>query len=329
MPIAGSTISLLMLSFDRYATVRHPRPGQLNQRRLLPFFLTFVTWIGAIVVCIPVWFTFEIDQIQVPLHNITNHNKKCLPVSALPSSNSLNITQSIQLNICSAYYKSNETQIIFILWYCTLVFIVPGIGVLLSYLGVRQKLCALSLTARAAHGELPLPMPLLRRPTNMIIVTGLANANKLNHPDSSEDELSQNRRGFKNIKQLSHGSKYYPRRDKESHENIEKSSSDLPLPQTSTLRSRRRLANILVVSAFVFIGCWTPHLVCYVMQELLFDTSFCHKSHTEFFLLLGYAHSAVSPVIYWILNHSPVAKTCCSSCIRISSNKKILKPRFR
>uniref|UniRef100_A0A1B0CHF6 Uncharacterized protein n=1 Tax=Lutzomyia longipalpis TaxID=7200 RepID=A0A1B0CHF6_LUTLO len=38
------------------------------------------------------------------------------------------------------------------------------------------KLCALSLTARAAHGELPLPMPILRRPTHMIIVTGMAPA---------------------------------------------------------------------------------------------------------------------------------------------------------
>lgn len=58
-------------------------------------------------------------------------------------------------------------------------------------IGVRRKLCALSLTARAQHGELPLPMPtILRRPTHMILVTGMT-ANGLNNmpdmPDSSQD----------------------------------------------------------------------------------------------------------------------------------------------
>lgn len=60
-----------------------------------------------------------------------------------------------------------------------------------SSTGVRKKLCALSLTARAAHGELPLPMPtILRRPTHMIIVTGMAN-NTLNvNNDSSDEEFA-------------------------------------------------------------------------------------------------------------------------------------------
>ena len=56
-------------------------------------------------------------------------------------------------------------------------------------LGVRRKLCALSLTARAQHGELPLPMPtILRRQTHMILVTGMT-PNGLNvQQESSHDE---------------------------------------------------------------------------------------------------------------------------------------------
>lgn len=51
--------------------------------------------------------------------------------------------------------------------------------------GVRRKLCALSLTARAQHGELPLPMPtILRRSTHMILVTGMT-PNGLNVQESS------------------------------------------------------------------------------------------------------------------------------------------------
>lgn len=54
------------------------------------------------------------------------------------------------------------------------VHIIPACAVLISHIGVHAKLTALSLTARAKHGELPLPMPLLRRPTHVIIVAGIS-----------------------------------------------------------------------------------------------------------------------------------------------------------
>lgn len=55
-----------------------------------------------------------------------------------------------------------------------IVHIIPALAVFISHCGVHAKLTALSLTARAKHGELPLPMPLLRRPTHVIIVAGIA-----------------------------------------------------------------------------------------------------------------------------------------------------------
>nr|CAI5859071.1 unnamed protein product [Callosobruchus analis] len=55
----------------------------------------------------------------------------------------------------------------------TLTHIIPACIVLMSHLGVHAKLTALSLTARAKHGELPLPIPLMRRPTHVIIVAGV------------------------------------------------------------------------------------------------------------------------------------------------------------
>lgn len=49
-------------------------------------------------------------------------------------------------------------------------------------------MCALSLSARAQHGELPLPMPtILRRPTHMILVTGMTGLNV--PPESSNDDF--------------------------------------------------------------------------------------------------------------------------------------------
>lgn len=68
---------------------------------------------------------------------------------------------------------------------------------ILHLTGVRRKLCALSLTARAQHGELPLPMPtILRRPTHMILVTGMT-ANGINVPNSSDDDFLSPQRSSK------------------------------------------------------------------------------------------------------------------------------------
>lgn len=55
------------------------------------------------------------------------------------------------------------------------VHVMPACTVIACHLGVHAKLTALSLTARAKHGELPLPMPLMRRPTHVIIVAGITN----------------------------------------------------------------------------------------------------------------------------------------------------------
>lgn len=69
-----------------------------------------------------------------------------------------------------------------------IVHIVPAGAVVASHLGVHAKLTALSLKARAKHGELPLPMPLMRRPTHVIIVAGIPNRHQPN-PQNANVEI--------------------------------------------------------------------------------------------------------------------------------------------
>lgn len=159
-----------MLSLDRYATVKHPRLSQLGQRRYLPIILAISAWISASIICIPILLAYG-NYSSSGVVGGSNKNKSSVTV------------------ICSADYGSRDLHIGFILVHTLLVFVVPGFGVLMNHMGVRKKLCALSLTARAAHGELPLPMPILRRPTHMIIVTGMANAARAAGVESSDDEL--------------------------------------------------------------------------------------------------------------------------------------------
>ena len=172
MPVAASTICFLMLSLDRYATVKHPRLAQLRQRRFIPAILASGAWISAGLFCIPILLAYKITTTTWELNNSTNSN------------GNTNATSTS----CQPDYGSAELQISFIVLHTLFVFIIPAFGVILNHLGVRRKLCALSLTARAAHGELPLPMPILRRPTHMIIVTGMANAARGVVGECSDDE---------------------------------------------------------------------------------------------------------------------------------------------
>lgn len=167
--MAASTISLFMLSLDRYATVKHPRLAQLRQQRFLPSVLATGAWISAALLSIPILLSYTV------VTTVNHENQR-------------------YRSYCRPEYGSDELRISFIVIYIIVVFILPGMGVLLSHLGVRKKLCALSLTARAAHGELPLPMPILRRPTHMIIVTGMANGARgvVDDNDSSDDGKPMN-----------------------------------------------------------------------------------------------------------------------------------------
>lgn len=93
--------------------------------------------------------------------------------------------------------------------------------------------------------------------------------------------------------------------------------SELPLPQTSTLRSRRRLANMLVAGSLVFVLCWTPHVICLVCSK--FSTSeWCSKTVSDYYLLLGKCSSS-SPTSssssrLWNANNIPESTRYDATC---------------
>lgn len=171
MPVAASTLSLLMLSLDRYATVKHSRLAQIRQHRYLHTILSLFCWFLAFLLNIPIIFYHDSKEVVNGTDTVSSNDTTVL--YALPTST----LQDIYID-CRSDYEYNESDTYFISTHTLFVFIVPAIGIFLNHYGVRRKLCALSLTARAAHGELPLPMPIMRRPTHMIIVTGLPNANR-------------------------------------------------------------------------------------------------------------------------------------------------------
>lgn len=195
MPVAASTISFFMLSLDRYATVRHPCLSQLRQRRYLHVSLALFSWIVSSVLSAPFLYTYNIIA-KSAITNLDDSNQYAAsPEIFLGSNENAKLEQSLHTTTalpnvrisCTSEHGSSTFFISFIIFHTFAVFIIPGFGVLLNHYGVRQKLCALSLTARAAHGELPLPMPILRRQTHMVIVAGIANAQQTGRCPATDD----------------------------------------------------------------------------------------------------------------------------------------------
>lgn len=63
----------------------------------------------------------------------------------------------------------------FVLSHVTLVYLVPGLTVAACHHAVGHKLYAASLSAAAAAGDIPLPMPILGTRKEVIIVASVQN----------------------------------------------------------------------------------------------------------------------------------------------------------
>ncbi|KAM7352226.1 uncharacterized protein ACRADG_004855 isoform 1-T2 [Cochliomyia hominivorax] len=370
-PVAASTLSFFLLSLDRYATVKHPRLAQLRQRRYLHVSLAVFSWLTSAIVSVPFLFIYKIVAKTVVMKNASVATTTTIKTSSTPislSSPSSSSTTTLMAattttatispsadfpNVsisCHSDPGANPVFVVFILIHTFIVFILPGLGVLLNHYGVRRKLCALSLTARAAHGELPLPMPILRRQTHMVIVTGIANAHQAGCGGTTDDTSNGGDIQMHNLNPRSvHGNRNVilsknpisPRAMREIREHSQRqriaraaqrgrkvATPGIPLPQTSTLRSRRHLANMLIGSAIIFIACWAPHVFC-VIYKIMGYKEYCKKSSRYFNLLLGYMYSALSPIIYWALNHNSLRQSPCAPIIRLRAMQKFLRTRFR
>ncbi|XP_032529314.2 galanin receptor type 3 [Danaus plexippus] len=162
--------------------------------------------------------------------------------------------------------------------HAVITYCIPVVAVTRCHWAVRVKLTALSLTARAAHGELPLPVPLMRRPTHVIIVAGVG-------PRERRDAVDVGDIRAKKLQPSLLG----------------------PQPQTSTLRSRRRLGNVLLAIAAIFAACWCPYAAIVIFSAFGFNTPIVLAQYA---LLCGYAHSALNAAAYWVLNRHALTAAC-------------------
>ncbi|XP_030756499.1 uncharacterized protein LOC115882525 isoform X2 [Sitophilus oryzae] len=143
-----------------------------------------------------------------------------------------------------------------------LVNVLPIFTVLVSHIFLHSNLTAVSLTARARHGELPLPMPILQRKkpqeikTHVIIVAGMS-----------------------------------------KHEELEESDSTTATENTvpSNLKNRKRLGCFMLLIAVCFFLLWAPFTACQLFS-IIFEGGMDDEV-LELMKSIAFLHSGLSPLL--------------------------------
>ncbi|KAG8274484.1 hypothetical protein J6590_106864, partial [Homalodisca vitripennis] len=141
VPVAASTWSLMMLSLDRYTSIQHPRMlTRFRQRRHLSLLMIVAVWCVSLAVCSPLLYC-----------------------------------RTLVGESCEEVWEDPTLWTCWVVGHVILVYLVPGLTVAACHHSVGHKLYAASLSAAAANGDIPLPMPILGRPKEVIIVASVQN----------------------------------------------------------------------------------------------------------------------------------------------------------
>ncbi|XP_075214940.1 cholecystokinin receptor type A [Lycorma delicatula] len=292
VPVAASTLSLMMLSLDRYASIEHPHLlSQLRQNRSLHIYMNMIVWFLALLAYSPLLYS-----------------------RSLVSSN----------QHCEEIWPSYTMRVSFTLCQVIVVYLVPGLTVAACHHAVGHKLYAASLVAAAANGDIPLPMPILGRPKEVIIVASVQHdvPSKVIHfrnKDDSDEEGAGGGGGGNDVTDFRRGKgSRQQQRNKlqqkttRTQATINRVPSKPPLTKQmsrQSLHSRRRLANMLVALVVVFATCWLPYVILKVYSIDPDANVNLIQNLLPFCLLLGHTHSAINPIVYWFLNRQSINLT--------------------
>ncbi|XP_049961703.1 uncharacterized protein LOC126481790 [Schistocerca serialis cubense] len=195
------------------------------------------------------------------------------------------------------------------------------------------RVAAAAWLAAAARGEVPLPMPLLCRPRHVIIVASVANDapskvipfvrgdTMMRRVAGDDSDSEDDSRIQADLADLRRSSRRRGRdgggggRGGQGHNHSASPSGPARRPmrpppllaRPQSLRSRRRLARMLAAQLALFAGCWLPHAAAAAVAAAQLGTPGVAAGAARRLLLLGHAHSAAAPLLYWALNRRALA----------------------
>lgn len=321
VPVAASTLSLMMLSLDRYAAIRHPGRLFWRQRQLAASkAIIFLVWVAAALVSGPIVYV-----------------RRVLVTEEVP--------------LCLEEWSSDALKLTYSFSYLLVVYVIPCLTVAVCHVSVGYKLCSANLVAAQERSR----MQQMIRPKQVIIVAQDqatdTRARKIipydadNRQDSDDDQdgflqmqiqadldtlkrtaAKANRkaktrpgvlgarrprppvlRATRHERSIIRAHRKLRRRQQVQVQQLQLQQQHRPsLLKTysnQSFRSRRRLANLLVILVVVFVACWLPFIAVSLWEDLCPDSDTA-SALLPFALFLGHAHSAINPLVYWLLNRS-------------------------
>jgi hypothetical protein len=134
-----------MLSFHRFAAVKHPRLAQLSQRQFLPCLLATSAWFSAALLSVPTILAYNVtiypnsSSSLPPTSSLLTKHPSTIASSLIKRDilyNDFNNSQQIQI-VCRANFGSEELRISYIILFTLLVFVIPTFGVIMNHLGKK------------------------------------------------------------------------------------------------------------------------------------------------------------------------------------------------
>lgn len=138
-PVAASSLCLLMLSLDRYATVKHSRFTHLRQRHYVPSVLAITSWVGSTILCLPFMFAYKANKSDTTLATSSSPTSTSMSFYHQLNSTTTFMKQNDSLingrKLCISNYGADEWHMVFMVSYVGIAFIFPCLGIIFNHLG--------------------------------------------------------------------------------------------------------------------------------------------------------------------------------------------------
>ncbi|XP_076328720.1 5-hydroxytryptamine receptor 1E-like [Tachypleus tridentatus] len=262
--VTAGTLSMTALSLDRYISVRHPQIFLKISRRRLASILIVMVWTIALLFSLPIIFVRKIKTLEVP---------------------------TLQVSFCIEHW-SPRLKHIFTIATLINVYALPCVILLICQ-------ASISRTIKSAEDSF-LNRNNIRQRTFRI----------MSHHQNAPPPTRENTESYVGR----YSEEFYIWKVQSRLQNIcvtdgtssaNESCSLQSTDQRNIIRSyspriKRRLAYLLMGMTLCFVTCWLPYNIISSYVDL-FDILIVTK-YLPFTLLLGHAHSAINPVVYWLLN---------------------------
>ena len=98
---------------------------------------------------------------------------------------------------------------------------------------------------------------------------------------------------------------------------------------STVMLGRKRVARMLIALIIVFLVCWLPYNIASLGFDLTLDNN--DMKILPYALWLAHAHSAINPILYWLLNKSyrhAMKRALHCKCSVIQLNERNCKPQY-